>query len=136
MFVSSCLICCISIISSSPCFTPESMIEGIETSFPPLKKPDNVDVTIELRDWLFALEGAQDMAERWWFSSQGDVGREQKCWHTTFHSLLVNAKSSTKKVSGGKVHSNRIQYPLELVTVNRYFFLQDLMQFVCISYSG
>ncbi|KAI5387492.1 hypothetical protein KIW84_073564 [Lathyrus oleraceus] len=114
----------------------ESMIEGIETSFPPLKKPDNVDVTIELRDWLFALEGAQDMAERWWFSSQGDVGREQKCWHTTFHSLLVNAKSSTKKVSGGKVHSNRIQYPLELVTVNRYFFLQDLMQFVCISYSG
>ncbi|XP_058730517.1 uncharacterized protein LOC131602429 isoform X1 [Vicia villosa] len=95
----------------------ESMIEGIETSFPPLKKPDDVAITIELRDWLFALEGAQDLAERWWFSSQGDVGREQKCWHTTFHSLLVNARSSPKKVSGGKPHSHRIQYPIELVTV-------------------
>ncbi|GAU41308.1 hypothetical protein TSUD_93880, partial [Trifolium subterraneum] len=95
----------------------ESEIEGKETSFPHLKKPDNVDVTIELRDWLFALEGAQDIAKRWWFSSKEDIGREQRCWHTTFHSLLVNAKSSPKKVPGGKAQSHRIQFPLELVAV-------------------
>lgn len=111
------------------------MIEGKEPRFPYLKKPDNVDVTIELRDWLFALEGAQDMAKRWWFSSQGDIGREQRCWHTTFHSLEVKARSSPNKVSGGKAqHSHRKQYPLELVTVNKYFFRQDLMQFVCVSF--
>jgi hypothetical protein len=87
-----------------------------------LKKPDNVDVSIELRDWLFALEGAQDIAKRWWFSSQEDIGREQRCWHTTFHSLLVNAKSSPKKVPGGKAQSHRIQFPLELVSVKPILF--------------
>ncbi|KAJ1441910.1 Vacuolar protein sorting-associated protein 13, N-terminal domain [Sesbania bispinosa] len=95
----------------------ESVREGKETSFLHLKKPDNVDVTIELRDWLFALEGAQETPERWWFSGQ-DVGREHRCWHTTFHSLQVNAKGSPKNVPGGKSQSHRIQqYPLELVTV-------------------
>lgn len=109
------------------------MIEGKEPSFPHLKKPDTVDVIIELRDWLFALEGAQDMAKRWWFSSQGDIGREQRCWHTTFHSLEVKARSGPKKVSGGKAQHSHRKQPLELVTVNKYFFLQDLKQFVCVS---
>lgn len=100
-------------------FTPESMREGKETSFPHLKKPDNVDITIVLRDWSFALEGAREMAERWWFSGQEGVGREQRCWHTTFHSLQVNAKSSPKNIPGGKAQPHRIQqYPLELVMVN------------------
>ncbi|XP_057454371.1 uncharacterized protein LOC130745938 isoform X2 [Lotus japonicus] len=95
----------------------ESVTEGKEIKFPHLK-PDNVDVTIELRDWLFALESAQEMAERWWFSSHEEVGREQRCWHATFHILQVNAKSSPKNVPGGKSQSHRTQqYPLELVTV-------------------
>ncbi|XP_013456723.2 uncharacterized protein [Medicago truncatula] len=95
----------------------ESVIEGKEPSFPHLKKPDTVDVIIELRDWLFALEGAQDMAKRWWFSSQGDIGREQRCWHTTFHSLEVKARSGPKKVSGGKAQHSHRKQPFELVTV-------------------
>ncbi|XP_061350520.1 uncharacterized protein LOC133295686 isoform X2 [Gastrolobium bilobum] len=86
--------------------------------FPQLKKPDNVDVTIELRDWLFALEGAQEMAEGWWFSSQEDLGREKRCWHTTFRTLQLNAKSSPKNIPDGKAQLPRIQqYPVELVTV-------------------
>lgn len=76
-----------------------------------------MDVTIELRDWLFALEGEHEMAEGW-FSGQEGVGREQRCWHTTFHSLRVCAKSDLKNVPGGKAQPHRIQqYPLELVTV-------------------
>ncbi|KAL1346060.1 hypothetical protein HN51_019728 [Arachis hypogaea] len=96
----------------------ESMRQGEETSFPHLKKPDDVDVTIELRDWLFALEGADQMAEQWWFSSLEVVDREERCWHTTFRGLRVNAKSSPKKVLDGKAQLRRIkQNPIELVTV-------------------
>ncbi|XP_027354555.1 uncharacterized protein LOC113864716 isoform X1 [Abrus precatorius] len=96
----------------------ENMREGNETSSPHLKKPDNVDVTIELRDWLFALEGAQEMAERWWFSSLEDVNREERCWHTAFRTLQVNAKSSPKNAPDRKLQSHRIRpYPVELVTV-------------------
>ncbi|KAJ1393166.1 Vacuolar protein sorting-associated protein 13, N-terminal domain [Sesbania bispinosa] len=96
----------------------ESKREGKETGFPHLKKSDDVDVTIELKDWLFALEGAQDMAERWWFSSHEDEGREERCWHTSFCGIRVNAKSSPKNVPDQKAQLHRIQqHPVELVTV-------------------
>ncbi|XP_058756498.1 uncharacterized protein LOC131629740 isoform X1 [Vicia villosa] len=96
----------------------ESIGEEKETGFPHLKKPDDVDITIELRDWLFALEGAEDMAEKWWFSSHEDEGREDRCWHTSFHSLQVNAKGSPNNVSGGKGQTQKIQHhPVEMVTV-------------------
>ncbi|KAJ7981617.1 UHRF1-binding protein 1-like [Quillaja saponaria] len=88
-----------------------------ENSFLHLGKPDDVDVDIELKDRLFALEGAQEMQERWWFSNHGDVGREKRCWHTTFQCLHVNAKSSSKNVLDGKGKSHAQRYPVELVTV-------------------
>nr|KYP53472.1 hypothetical protein KK1_024610 [Cajanus cajan] len=96
----------------------ESTREGNDTGFAHLKKPDIVDITIELRDWLFALEGARDMAERWWFSSLENVKREERCWHTTFNSLRVNAKCCPETVPDGKTQSRRIQpYLVELITV-------------------
>ncbi|KAF7822861.1 UHRF1-binding protein 1-like [Senna tora] len=96
----------------------EGMREGKETGFPQLKQPDDVDVVIELKDWLFALEGAQDTAERWWFSNHEDVDREDRCWHTTFSGLRVNAKSSPRNVPYAKAELCRIQqYPVEVVTV-------------------
>ncbi|KAJ6980134.1 hypothetical protein NC653_028073 [Populus alba x Populus x berolinensis] len=76
--------------------------------------PDDVDVCIEFKDWLFALEGAQEMADRWWFYNHEDVGREERCWHTSFQSLLVKAKSGPKKERNGK---GKLKYPVELVTV-------------------
>ncbi|XP_025687913.1 uncharacterized protein [Arachis hypogaea] len=95
-----------------------SLSKGKETSFPKLKKPDNVDITIELRDWLFALEGAQEMAERWCISSPENVSREERCWHTTFQSLQVITRSSPKNVPGEKAPARRKQqYPVERVTV-------------------
>ncbi|OVA11167.1 UHRF1-binding protein 1-like [Macleaya cordata] len=82
-----------------------------------LGRPDDVDVSIELKNWLFALEGAQERAERWWFHDE-DVGREDRCWHTMFQSLLVKAKSSPKNVANGTGISLQSQKnPVELVTV-------------------
>lgn len=99
------------------------MIEGKESNFLHLK-PDDVDVSIELRDWLFALEGAQEMAERRWFSSHEDVGRVERCWHTTFNSLRVNAKSNLKDISSERKQSNgKQQFPVQLITVKKKLFL-------------
>ncbi|KAI9083050.1 hypothetical protein K1719_034954 [Acacia pycnantha] len=93
-------------------------VDGKESNFLHLKKPDDVDVAVELRDWLFALEGAQEMAESWWFSSHEDVGRVERCWHTTFNSLRVHAKSSPTDVSNGRTQSNGTQqFPIQLITV-------------------
>ncbi|XP_028807726.1 uncharacterized protein LOC114762416 isoform X3 [Neltuma alba] len=95
-----------------------SVIEGKESNFLHLKKPDDVDVAVELRDWLFALEGAQEMAESFWFSNHKDVGRVERCWHTTFNSLRVHAKSSPKDVSNGRTQLNGMQqFPVQLITV-------------------
>ncbi|KAJ8747523.1 hypothetical protein K2173_009260 [Erythroxylum novogranatense] len=92
--------------------------DGGDTGVLQLGMPDDVDLCIELKDWLFALEGAQEMAERWWFSTQGDVGREQRSWHATFQSLLVKAKSDAKHEVDGRAKLSRIhKYPVELVTV-------------------
>ncbi|XP_050216708.1 uncharacterized protein LOC126667701 [Mercurialis annua] len=83
-----------------------------------LEMPDDLDVCIELKDWLFALEGAQEMAERWWFDNHNDVGREERCWHTTFQSLLVKAKNSPRDRLRVKENLHgRQKYPVDLVTV-------------------
>ncbi|GMJ15938.1 hypothetical protein like AT3G20720 [Hibiscus trionum] len=80
--------------------------------------PDDVDVSIELQDWLFALQGVQEMAEMWWFEKE-DLGREMRCWHMTFQSLIVKAKSKPKDAQNVKVISHGMQrYPVELVIVS------------------
>lgn len=88
------------------------------SSFFNLGKPDDVDVSIELKDWLFALEGAQDMVERCLLNTLEVVGREERCWHTSFQSLQVKAKSSPQQVQNGKgkLHGS-LKYPVELITV-------------------
>jgi len=108
-------------ITFLPIFSPgRSMTEGKEATFPQLKKPDDVDVTVELRDWLFALEDTQETAERWWFSSHDDEDREERSWHASFHGLRLNAKSSPPNVPDGKVQVQRIkQHPVELITVKK-----------------
>ncbi|KAF2285833.1 hypothetical protein GH714_008303 [Hevea brasiliensis] len=97
----------------------KSSENGEDGGFLNLEMPDDVDVCIELKDWLFALEGAQEMAERWRFSDHEHVGREVSCWHTTFQSLLVKAKKTIprQELNGkGKSHE-RQKYPVELVIV-------------------
>lgn len=74
--------------------------------------PDDVDICVELKDWLFALEGAQEMEERCCLSSQ-EVGREERSWHTTFQSVRAKAKSIPRQ---GKPYGTQ-RHPVELVTV-------------------
>lgn len=82
-----------------------------------LGNPDDVDVCIELKNWLFALEGGKEMAEYLWFYEREDVGREERSWHTTFQNLGVKAKSSPKHLLNGKSGGSK-QYPVELVMVS------------------
>ncbi|TYH74762.1 hypothetical protein ES332_D05G424800v1 [Gossypium tomentosum] len=89
-----------------------------DDSFSHLGIPDDVDASIELQDWLFALEGVQEMAEMWWFEKE-DLGREHRCWHMTFKSLTVKAKSSSKDVQNLKNNSHGMRrYPVEFILVS------------------
>ncbi|GAV60853.1 Chorein_N domain-containing protein [Cephalotus follicularis] len=91
------------------------LVHGKDGGFLYLEKPDDVDITIEFKDWLFALEGAQEMAE--WLQNH-DVDREERCWHTTFQSLQVKAKSSPKhSLTGDTKLLKKQRYPVELVAV-------------------
>ncbi|KAI4340058.1 hypothetical protein MLD38_024932 [Melastoma candidum] len=60
--------------------------------YPKFTNPDNVDVRIDLRNWLFALEGPIDMLERWQDDNCRDSTREKRCWHANFHSFWVEAR--------------------------------------------
>lgn len=92
--------------------------DGNDSGFLHFGTPDDVDLSVELKDWLFALEGAQNNEEECLLQNHNDLGREERCWHTTFQSLLVKAKSSPKHAVNGKEKSFRPQkYPVELITV-------------------
>ncbi|KAM1807944.1 hypothetical protein ACFX11_030883 [Malus domestica] len=92
--------------------------DGRESGVLHLGKPDDVDVSVEFKNWLFSLEGEREIAERWWFDNHEDVQREERCWHTTFHNLHVKAKGGPKHMLNGNGKSYRTQnYPVELVTV-------------------
>lgn len=77
-----------------------------------------MDVSVDLRNWLFALEGAQEMAGNLWIDNHVNVDREDKSWHTTFKSLKIKAKNSPKDLPSGCAKSHSAQkYPVELITI-------------------
>ncbi|KAK1440012.1 hypothetical protein QVD17_05837 [Tagetes erecta] len=95
----------------------ESIEEEKHNGYLQLGPPDDVDVSLELKDWLFALEGAE-MAEKWWFYNSEDSYREERCWHTTFDSFKVKANSGKKHpVNVKKLLPGALKYPVELVMV-------------------
>lgn len=63
--------------------------------------PDDLDVSVQLRNWLFALEGTEEVGD--WSSPRGGyhISREEKCWHTTFRNLHVSGKSNDRPNLGG-----------------------------------
>ncbi|KAL5978181.1 hypothetical protein ACLOJK_029298 [Asimina triloba] len=85
-----------------------------------LGRPDDVDISIELKDWLFALEGAEEKTAEWWTYNCGDMSREARCWHITFQCLQVKAKSNLEHNvnSSGNLHGIG-KYPVEIVTLGR-----------------
>lgn len=101
-------------------------LDGKDTGRLQLETPDDVDISIEFKDWLFALEGAQEAAERWWFCDHEDSIREERCWHTTFQNICVKANSSKRVTNGSGNLSGKKRYPLELITVSTLFLLCNI----------
>ncbi|VFR01283.1 unnamed protein product [Cuscuta campestris] len=81
--------------------------------------PDDLDVSIELKDWLFALEGAEESAERWRLHNHQDSSREERSWHASFQSIRVKAKGSPKQMGNRSSRlCGKLKHPVELVTVS------------------
>eukprot|EP01018_Ginkgo_biloba_P011380 Gb_29280 [translate_table: standard] len=87
-----------------------------------LRSPDDIEIDIKLQDWLFALEGAEGVTE----GPSSDlfprfaVPREQRCWHTTFRSLCVSARSGQKSSHNELARNEKPgnKHPVEVVTVS------------------
>ncbi|XP_071697173.1 uncharacterized protein [Rutidosis leptorrhynchoides] len=95
----------------------ESIVEEKHGGYLHLGAPDDVDISLELKDWLFALEGA-DVAEKRWLNDSDDSYREERCWHTTFESVKVKANSRKKHlVNGINNLPGAHKYPVESLTV-------------------
>jgi hypothetical protein len=80
--------------------------------------PDDLDVSIELRNWLFALEGTEEVGDSFSPRGGGCISREEKCWHTTFKNLHVSGKNIDRLNMGGteKVLPKKA-FPVERFTV-------------------
>ncbi|OIT29705.1 PREDICTED: uncharacterized protein LOC109210994 [Nicotiana attenuata] len=105
------------LLKATPPTINELEDDGKDTGRLQLETPDDVDISIEFKDWLFALEGAQEAAGKWWFCDHEDSITEERCWHTTFHNICVKASSSKHVTDGSIKLSGKKRYPLELVTV-------------------
>lgn len=105
------------VLKATPITLDEHKDDGKDPGRLQLETPDDVEISIEFKDWLFALEGAQEEAERWWFCDHEDTLREERCWHTTFQNICVKASSSTNVTNGCGTLSGKKRYPLELITV-------------------
>ncbi|XP_023520415.1 uncharacterized protein LOC111783806 [Cucurbita pepo subsp. pepo] len=107
------------LFKTSPLLADSLEGDGKEGPLLQLRKADDVDVSIVLKNWLFALEGAEEMTERSWLYDSNNVGREERCWHTSFQIFRVKAQSRPKDLLNGKGKScGAQQYPVELVTVS------------------
>ncbi|XP_042060156.1 uncharacterized protein LOC121804614 isoform X1 [Salvia splendens] len=92
--------------------------DGKESSLFHLGTPDDVDVSIELKDWLFALEGEQEIADRLYFQDSEVPQREERSWHMTFHNIHMKAKSAPMHAAADKTNTTRKhKHPIELITV-------------------
>ncbi|CAN4102772.1 unnamed protein product [Withania somnifera] len=105
------------LLKATPLTLDELKDDGKNTGRLQLETPDDVDILIEFKDWLFALEGAQEEAERWWFCDHEDSVREERCWHSTFQNICVKASSSKHVANGNGKLLGKKRYPLELITV-------------------
>ncbi|KAK8966518.1 hypothetical protein KSP40_PGU008135 [Platanthera guangdongensis] len=83
-----------------------------------LGMPEDFDISIEFKNWLFALEGTEEIRESWCLSNGEDFSREERSWHTTFDNLKMKAKSkhTNRLLKTGQTHrmGNR---SLELVMI-------------------
>ncbi|XP_073025506.1 uncharacterized protein [Primulina eburnea] len=92
--------------------------DGDDSSLLQLGVPDDVDLSIQLKDWLFALEDSQEMSYWRSFSDSENSFREERSWHATFQSLHAKGKSCPKHVVVGNGKPSVMhKYPIESITV-------------------
>lgn len=89
-------------------------------------KPDEIDIDVQLQDWLFALEGSEGVAD--YARADSSLAREQKCWHSTFRCLRVIAlgrKAKPGDVIVLKPSSNNSSSPVQEITVSRVWNVHE-----------
>ncbi|CAI9261166.1 unnamed protein product [Lactuca saligna] len=74
---------------------------------------DEVNISIELKDWIFALEGA----ERLKLEVEDSCSREKRSWHTFFESFVVKANGSKNQKVKNSIQGEAHKYPVQDVKV-------------------
>ena len=105
-------------------FSGEYWNDEQSTGFLELGKPDDIDISLEMKDWLFALEGLREAAEEPLTFKYNGIKREERHWHGTFQSIRIYAKSSSN-TSGTLCRSNK--YPLESLVVSFSFYVLSVL---------
>ncbi|KAK1609227.1 hypothetical protein QYE76_032900 [Lolium multiflorum] len=90
--------------------------EGDESEFG-MGMPYGVDVSVELRDWIFALEGTEEIGDWACRRTCNRIPREVKFWQAAIRNLHLRGKHSgrTKSNSTEKA-SQKTEYPFECFT--------------------
>lgn len=91
----------------------ESIADDKNSSYLNMGVPDDVTISLELKDWQFSVESAEVMSERCRFNDLEDSFREEKSWHTSFESFKVKANGIKNEGSSVKAY----KYPVEAITV-------------------
>ncbi|XP_071692134.1 uncharacterized protein [Rutidosis leptorrhynchoides] len=109
------------LFKASPPFVDEgkkSQNESVEdeknSNLLQLESSNDVTIILELKDWLFALESAEEMAESHSFD---DSYKEECSWHTSFGKFKLKANGS-KNDDGKRNSISANEYPIELVKVS------------------
>ncbi|XP_078432966.1 amino-terminal region of chorein isoform X2 [Wolffia australiana] len=89
--------------------------DEITVRFMELGKPDDIDIALEMNDWLFALQGLREGGRDPLTYLYEGAERPERCWHGTFQSFKVSAKSTSNDAK----NLRRInKYPVQSLTVS------------------
>lgn len=76
--------------------------------------PYGIDVPVELRDWIFALEGTEGIGDWTCRRTSNLVPREVKFWQAAIRNLYLRGKhSGQSKLKSAKKASQKREYPFE-----------------------
>ncbi|KAM0845720.1 hypothetical protein ACQ4PT_056188 [Festuca glaucescens] len=90
--------------------------EGEESEFG-MGMPYGVDVSVELRDWIFALEGTEEIGDWACRRTCNRIPREVKFWQAAIRNLHLRGKHSGRtKPNSAEKASQKTEYPYECFT--------------------
>lgn len=85
---------------------------------------EDVNISLELTDWLFALESMEVMSEMR-INDLENPYREERSWHTCFESIKVQANGSKNDTS-----ISEHNHPVEVVRVCIYLVFEFIEEFL------